>query len=62
MKYEVNVTKFLVETGTYTVEADSADEILSKYDLLDLDMTNTYEPGDLTTDDWQIDSIEAVKE
>ena len=62
MKYEVNVTKFLVETGTYTVEADSADEILSKYDLLDLDMTNTYEPGDLMTDDWQIDSIEAVKE
>ena len=62
MKYEVSVTKFLVETGTYTVEADSADEILSKYDLLDLDMTNTYEPGDLMTDDWQIDSIEAVKE
>lgn len=62
MKYEVNVTKFLVETGTYTVEADSADEILSKYDLLDLDMTNTYEPGDLTTDDWQIDSIEEMKE
>lgn len=62
MKYEVNVTKFLVETGTYTVEADSADEILSKYDLLNLDMTNTYEPGDLTTDDWQIDSIEAMKE
>lgn len=62
MKYEVKVTKFLVETGTYTVEADSADEILSKYDLLDLDMTNTYEPGDLMTDDWQIESIEAVKE
>lgn len=62
MKYEVKVTKFLVETGTYTVEADSADDILSNYDLLDLDMTNTYEPGDLMTDDWQIESIEAVKE
>lgn len=61
MKYEVKVTKFLVETGTYTVEADSADEILSKYDLLDLDMTNTYEPGDLMTDDWQIESIEPIK-
>lgn len=62
MKYEVSVTKFLVETGTYIVEADSADEILSKYDLLDLDMTNTYEPGDLMTDDWQIDSIEPIKQ
>ena len=34
---------------------------MRKYDLLDLDMTNTYEPGDLTTDDWQIESIEPIK-
>ena len=61
MKYEVKVTKFLVETGTYTVEADSADDILSNYDLIDLDMTDSYEPGELMTDDWQIESIEPAK-
>lgn len=62
MKYEVNITITTTENLTYEVEADDAEDIIDMDPNFILEECPIINYGDISTDDFTINSIEPTKE